>query len=103
LVLLASAGCGSSGSPTDATVSGADGSMDTSLPCTGTEMMCGGRCIDTQSDPAHCGACGTACTAPQACVAGSCQIRCPGMQTVCGGVCVDLRTDRANCGACGTP
>jgi alpha-tubulin suppressor-like RCC1 family protein len=43
-------------------------------PCaipTSPGMLCP-LCVNTQTDPAHCGACGTACMTGQACVAGRC-------------------------------
>ena len=55
--------------------------------------------VNTATDPANCGACGTRCTAAQSCVAGTCTTVCP--YTTCSGACVDLATSVANCGACG--
>lgn len=43
-------------------------------------------CVDGQTDPANCGACGVVCPAGQAC---------------CAGACVNTRDDETNCGACG--
>ncbi len=37
---------------------------------------CGGTCVDTATDPASCGACGTACGMGESCVAGSCTTMC---------------------------
>jgi sulfatase modifying factor 1 len=54
--------------------------------CAAGQTACGGRCVDMQSDVAHCGACGRACGAGQSC---------------CAGTCVNLQTDRGNCGTCG--
>ncbi len=34
--------------------------------------LCGGSCVDPQSDPSNCGFCGTSCTAGQTCSNGSC-------------------------------
>jgi len=95
------------GCTSGATVVGGDGGgggIDAAVDvqCATTQTLCAGRCLDTQSDPDHCGACGTACARIEACVMGRCQLQCPGGQTACGGRCVDFATDRTNCGACGT-
>jgi hypothetical protein len=62
---------------------------------------CGGICVDLQSDPANCGACGNVCSF--ICDAGQCTFlqACLSPQVACGNVCVDLQTDPNNCGACG--
>jgi hypothetical protein len=62
------------------------------------------RCVNTQGDPANCGAVGTACAAGQACVAGRCTMpsACSSPQTLCmGTTCTTLSTDPTNCGRCG--
>jgi stigma-specific protein Stig1 len=41
--------------------------------CTDGEKSCGGSCVDTGSDPDHCGSCDHACSDGAACVGGSCQ------------------------------
>ncbi len=43
-----------------------------SSACPAPFVSCGGVCTDTRYDPAHCGACGTACPAGAWCAAGSC-------------------------------
>ncbi len=88
--------------PTDnGTVTPTDNGVAT---CAAPRTMCGSECVDRQSDPAHCGACGRACTAAQVCNSGSCQSTstCTAPRTVCDGACVNTRTDIENCGACGT-
>jgi len=40
--------------------------------CAAGLVQCGTACVDTQADPANCGGCDTACTAPDRCVAGAC-------------------------------
>ncbi len=88
------AACGSNGGPVT-------GVVDAALSCdVGT--ACNGSCVDTATDPTHCGACGNRCGAGMACVAGACAASCPTGQIVCNGVCATLATDRQNCGACGT-
>jgi hypothetical protein len=69
--------------------------------CTAPLVVCNGACVNPQTDSDHCGACGTACPAGQACVMGACTLHCPLPEAVCGGLCSNPMTDRANCGACG--
>jgi len=100
MTALLGAGCTSGSS-----VVGADGGNTDVAPdvrCTTGQSVCGATCADLQTDPNHCGTCGTACARTEACVAGQCALQCPTGQTVCGGRCVDLQGDRANCGTCGT-
>ena len=47
------------------------GCMD-AQPCPASLEVCNGTCIDLSSDPTHCGACGVACGAGKACLAGAC-------------------------------
>jgi hypothetical protein len=70
------------------------------LVCPVGEVDCGGRCVSLLSDAAHCGACGSACGALEACSAGSCG--CAAGVAVCGGACTDLARDAQHCGACET-
>jgi hypothetical protein len=49
---------------------------DGSCTCEAGETDCGGTCTDTLSDPAHCGGCGTACAAGEACTDGACAVPC---------------------------
>ncbi len=67
--------------------------------CTSGLTLCGTGCVDTKTNNANCGACGTACPSPQTCGAGACQ--CPSGYTNCNGQCVNTQIDVANCGACG--
>ena len=41
-------------------------------PCPQPLVECNGRCIDVQSNPSDCGACGSACAAGEVCVGASC-------------------------------
>jgi hypothetical protein len=66
--------------------------------CADTEVTCADGCTDVSSDPANCGACGAACPADAACVAGVCA--CSGAREICGARCVDTMRDAANCGVC---
>ncbi len=67
--------------------------------CAGGLIMCGGSCIDGQTDPNNCGSCGTVC-ATGACSGGVCA--CGAGQQRCGGVCINVLNDLNNCGACGS-
>jgi len=51
---------------------GLDAGEDAGASCAATETVCGGACTDTDTDPAHCGACDNACGAGWECRAGSC-------------------------------
>ena len=72
-----------------------------SVTCDAGFSRCGPSCVDTQTNPLHCGDCGKQCPADaRECVAGACA--CPtDTHAVCDGICSDLRTDLSNCGACG--
>lgn len=41
--------------------------------CAPPRVLCAGRCVDTQAEHDHCGACGHACAAAEACLAGACR------------------------------
>jgi hypothetical protein len=73
----------------------------------------GGICVDTDTDPLHCGGCGDDCDPDQAnaCIDGECvcgnEPECSGGETCCRGEggnptrCADLDHDTLNCGECG--
>ncbi|MFT4040610.1 MAG: hypothetical protein QM692_20690 [Thermomicrobiales bacterium] len=75
--------------------------------CAGGAVLCGGACVNTQTDAQHCGGCGARCGGGAACVGGACAPTgpgaCPGAQARCGGDCVDTTSDENHCGACGVP
>lgn len=52
-------------------VAGALASCGKAEPCAQPLQECGGQCVDLNSDPRHCGACGSACGG-LACAAGRC-------------------------------
>lgn len=70
-------------------------------PCASGELVCGGTCLDVQSDNAHCGDCTVRCGDTEHCVKGQCRPGCAPNETACAGHCVDLTTDPSSCGACG--
>jgi hypothetical protein len=77
-------------------------------PCLAGQKCCGGKCLDTNKDPNHCGDCNVVCKSGL-CVNGLC---CPPGAVKCGNsccsftccgsnTCVNTQTDVKNCGACG--
>src|SRR5262249_11329982 len=66
----------------------------------GSDVSCGGICVDTLTNVANCNGCGNACAVGGVCQSGSCG--CPGSETECGGKCVDTASDDQNWGGCGT-
>ncbi len=70
------------------------------LVCPAGETACGSHCVSLLTDQGSCGACGHACGAAMACVAGTCA--CGPGTAACGAACADLASDPAHCGACGT-
>ncbi|MEZ4407595.1 MAG: hypothetical protein R3A52_14120 [Polyangiales bacterium] len=82
-----------------------------SSPCPAEQSCCDGACVATTSSVLHCGACGNACTAPNAtaaCLNGMCGV---GMCQTGYGDCnargddgceTDLQRDALHCGACAT-
>lgn len=42
------------------------------VECVAPEELCGGACVDLDTDVANCGACGTSCAGAEECVAGAC-------------------------------
>ncbi len=79
--------------------------------CSVALTLCGGGtadafCANTETDNAHCGACGNACAAGEVCSDGACATTCSDALTLCGGgtaaaYCANTETDNAHCGACG--
>jgi hypothetical protein len=77
--------------------------------------LCGGACVDKQTNNFNCGSCGNRCAVGTACSGGMCinitsdpnNCGAPGQRcvapdsTCCNGVCVDVNTDPNNCGQCG--
>lgn len=93
--------------------------------CTGSQMCCGGACVDTTNNANHCGVCGNrcpigmsctasscgggsctpACDTGETCTAGTCMCgaaaACADTLSCCGGGCVDTSTSALHCGVCG--
>lgn len=77
-----------------------DSGVDGGFECPGVLTECEmGLCVDTRSDPDHCGACGSPCRDGEFCSEGACDEGCP--LTVCGDACVELDDNPLHCGACG--
>ncbi len=75
-------------------------------------VCCANTCIDTDTNPAHCGGCGVRCGASETCGGGRCRCggtvgaaraeACPGAgNECCGSACVDTRSSTGNCASCG--
>ncbi|MBC8074691.1 MAG: hypothetical protein H7Y32_01335 [Chloroflexales bacterium] len=62
--------------------------------------VCADQCVSLSASNDHCGACGTACTAPAVCANGMCSDSCADGFTKCGDACADLAKDSAHCGSC---
>ncbi len=79
--------------------------------CADGKGCCGGECVDTKSNPSHCGACDQACAKPAhgnaTCTAGTCGLAaCDEGFGNCdldpaNGCETDLRSTVSHCGACG--
>lgn len=67
--------------------------------CTGTQLNCGGTCVDVNTSAAHCGRCFNACNNTLVCAAGACE--CPSGSVNCQGECVNVTNNALNCGGCG--
>ncbi|MCZ7685968.1 MAG: hypothetical protein M5U28_47305 [Sandaracinaceae bacterium] len=65
--------------------------------CPPGQVVCGGRCVDLQSDPDHCGTCVRRCGEGRVCSNGMC---CTEGQANCDGTCIDVLSDNSNCGGC---
>jgi hypothetical protein len=89
-----------------------DDDAGTTPTCGTGQVMCGGTCANTASDPANCGACGAVCANgpnanPSACVSGACvRGACNQGFSDCNnnlsdGCETNTSTSVNNCGACG--
>ena len=57
--------------------------------------------VDTQTDKANCGTCGSQCSTLGVCLSGRCTACGPATPSKCNGLCVDTQVDPNNCGGCG--
>lgn len=100
VLLLACWGC-------EARLGGAPGSQpdiaENVLVCGGTTTACGGTCVDTATDDAHCGGCEAPCATGTYCSGGVCTLNCGAGQTACNGTCQLTVSDALHCGGCGLP
>lgn len=88
---------GGSGAPSD----GGDASQGGAGPmCEQGLSACGGACVDTRSNPDHCGDCQTACAVGSICTDSACT-PCPAKNIGCDGKCIDPATNAGFCGAAG--
>lgn len=79
VVLLGIVVLGCSSACNDDAPPGPSDPPDASVPvtCTGAGVeLCGGACVNTSSDPKHCGACGRACTTGEVCEGSVCSPKC---------------------------
>ena len=99
LLSLALAACGGS-------TGGSDGGSAVVDHCQSPAKVCGGTCVDVETDNANCGSCGNACAEGEVCAGGSCGTTCGPDLTRCtvtgrSDYCADTNVDPANCGSCG--
>lgn len=80
------------------------------MKCENPDGKCcdGEPCVDTATNPLHCGACGKACRTRETCATGTCVCRgggrdavCPAGAACCSDGCRDAQSDVKNCGGCG--
>ena len=102
---LLGAGCqgeigGDAALPAQITMTDAGVPVSPNQPCPVGQSLCDDRCVDTATDAAHCGTCGTACGAGSVCEASACHALCAQSETLCGAACVSTESDPNHCGTC---
>lgn len=74
--------------------------------CRPSQALCGDVCVNVETDPANCGACGKTCGVGFECQRGAdgapSACGCPVTTTLCGDRCAPTLSDAANCGGCRT-
>jgi alpha-tubulin suppressor-like RCC1 family protein len=79
---------------------------DSGSSCPTGETLCGVSCVDTQTDPSHCGDCSTACSSvpdgEATCSAGTCGFTCDSDYHACGAAC-DSNNSLDSCGSSCAP
>ncbi len=80
---------------------GVDAAVDAGPSCGAGQIVCGGACVTTGTDPANCGSCGHACAAGQTCSGGTCSTgACPsGMAVIPAGTFMMGAADLSGYGA----
>lgn len=78
-----------------------DAGQPDAFMCAATLTLCDDGCVDTTSEPDHCGGCDMPCEATEMCVDSACVPTCTPTEILCEAACVDPQTDRAHCGASG--
>ena len=79
------------------------GTFNVDENCPSGERSCGGQCVDTTTDPDHCGDCFETCSDDEYCVDGACSSDCNTSdpeQALCSNFCVNPQTDPDHCGGC---
>ena len=64
-------------------------------------VRCGETCVDTRSDPRHCGECDNDCGDQGVCNASNCVEGCGDGRSDCDGACVVVASDPLHCDGCG--
>ena len=101
ILALLLTGCSDDGGTTGSTTTGPSGQTGDECVDDPAISPCDGECVNLQSDPMNCGACGNQCASNMPCLGGVCEPPCSdGGGTLCGAFCVQLETDPNNCGSC---
>lgn len=103
-------GCSSGSDPVPIVAPGPDDGADTGvdagdtddggLTCDQGEESCDGECVETATDPDHCGSCHNGCSSDEICEDGTCSLDCEAGQQICDEQCVDTSRDDEHCGMC---
>ncbi|MDP3278009.1 MAG: FG-GAP-like repeat-containing protein [Deltaproteobacteria bacterium] len=95
------AGMDVSDARSDATDADAAETLEDALVCDEAQARCSGMCVNTQTDPRHCGSCGRSCPVAlggtELCTAGECSLRCNPGRHLCAMQCAE-DTSPTSCG-----